>query len=216
ALNKTIHVINNGVDLSESVNRSSEQLSELLINKNGYLWVGAIGSLRPVKGYDLLIKAIPNIVTEFPYARFMIVGDGPSRSYLETLATKIDVANYVTFLGRQKKDSSIISKFDIVVVPSRSEGISNVILEAMRAAKPVVATNVGGNSEVILAHKTGILVPPESPEAIAKAVCELLGDANKRKLMGICARKHVQQRFNLQRTVQEYQKVYLKLLQNRI
>jgi len=209
-----ITVIHNGIDLTriKPISSSRESKKMELGLSHSDLIVGCVGNLRPVKGHKYLIQSMPLILKKFSNVQFVLVGDGALRAELERLASEFNVKDKVIFLGYRKDVSELMPIFDIFVSPSLSEGLSNVILEAMVAKKPVVATNVGGNPEVIEDGKTGILVRPNDPQALGKALITLLDDKRKRWEMGTQGFLRVKQEFCLDKAVKKYEQVYLSLL----
>jgi len=118
----------------------------------------------------------------------------------------------IRFLGKRKDVPSIISKMDISVLSSTSEGLSNVILESMAAGKPVVVTNVGGSSEIVMDGVNGFLVPPADPPAMADAILNLLQNPEKAVQMGNAGKKLVQEKFSVDAMVRSYEKLYTELM----
>ena len=201
-----IKVIHNGIALNNYKIKTSTKIS------SNNLMIVSVGSLRPVKGHRFLILAVKEIIKEFPNIKLLIIGDGPLRNILENLVKKMGLRNNISFLGIKNNVLDIMATSSLIVVPSLSEGISNVLLEAMLIKKPVVATNVGGNPEVVINGKTGLLVEKENPFVLAKAIITLLKNPELREKMGKEGYKRVVTHFNIDKTVAEYEKVYLKLL----
>jgi glycosyltransferase involved in cell wall biosynthesis len=146
-----------------------------------------IARLSPEKGVDVLLKAMASL----PEARLLIAGDGPERAALEASAP----AN-VTFLGFRQDVPALLTEATVVAVPSRQEGLGLAALEAMAAGVPVVASDVGGLREVVLADKTGLLVPPDAPEALASALRTLLTDAPRREELSKAGRVRIAATFD--------------------
>jgi glycogen(starch) synthase len=147
--------------------------------------VTCLGRLSPEKGFDLAIRALPLIRREVPAARLNIIGDGNARSELESLSAELAQGGVVTFHGAATRDAVFrhLQRATVVLVPSRAEAFGLTALEAACTGRVVVATDVGGLSEVVLEGVTGHLVPVDNPEAIASAVVALLRDAAKRGTM---------------------------------
>jgi len=206
-----ITVIHNGIDLAWAKPELREQKRRELGLNGSKLIIGCVGNLKPVKGHEYLIRAVPLVLSEFPDARFILVGDGPLRNELELLASRLNVKDSVIFLGNRMDVHELMPVFDVFALPSLSEGLCNVLLEAMLAEKPVVATNVGGNPEVVEDGKTGILVHAREPSKLAKAIVSLLGNAGKRREMGRMGLLKVKKEFQFRKTIEEYEKIYLDL-----
>lgn len=135
-----------------------------------------VGRLVPVKGFDLLLRALPAIRRECPEARLVLVGDGPERSELERLVDELAMGDWVEMAGAREDVSPYLAAADVLVAPSRNEGQGRTLVEAMALGLPVVGANVGGIPDVLNDGSCGLLVPPEDPEAIARAVLSILRD----------------------------------------
>jgi glycosyltransferase involved in cell wall biosynthesis len=166
----------------------------------------------PQKRHDVFLKAARIVSATAPGARFALVGDGPLRSYLENLSQELGIASKVSFFGEQREVGAYISAFDIAILTSEAEGCSNSVLEAMALAKPVVATDVGGNRELVSHGESGFLVPAGDAEAIAQAILYLVRNSEVARAMGHRARERVITRFSVERMVQQYQTLYEQTL----
>jgi glycosyltransferase involved in cell wall biosynthesis len=150
-----------------------------LIDKS--IVIGTVGRIERVKGINYLLLAMKIILQQYPNARLEIIGDGSQLNELKSLAEKIGISNSVIFFGKLANPIPNYGRMDIFVLPSILEGFGLVLLEAMAAGIPVVATNVHGIKEVVVDGKSGILVPPKNPEAIANAVTRIIEDPQLRK-----------------------------------
>ena len=195
-----IGVIPMGVDI-ESFRRKKAKKQK---DKKKHIKILSIGRLIPLKGYFYLISAMPGILEKLPGASLTIVGDGPDRGNLETLARDIGVSDSVRFTGEVETDRvpEILWDHDIFVLPSivtetgETEGLGTVLLEAMSAGLPVIGTDVGGIPDIIEDEKNGLLVPERSPEAIRDAVLSLAGDERLRVKLTSAATSDVRERFS--------------------
>jgi len=172
-----------------------------------------VGRLVPVKGLEYLIEAMERVTKEIPQATLTIVGDGPLRKELEKVVEELSMQDKIRFAGMQphSKIPKYMQEADLFVLPSLSEGLPLVLLEAMAASTPVVTTNVGGIPDAVIDGETGILIPSKNTDALSKAIVSLLGDRIKQKVMGEKARKNIEERFVWSIVVDETLKVYRSL-----
>ena len=208
-----VRVIYNGVDLERFVTSPSMR-ARIFSGMERAKLIVLVGNMHTdVKGQPTLIAAASEIVSRFPQARFVLVGDGDKRREFEAGAHAAGVAASFMFLGRRNDVADILAACDIAVLPSAAEGMPNAVLEYMAAGLPVVASAVGGNLEVIADGGTGLLVPPGNATALAQAVSRLLGDEVLALRLARTGRELVQQRFSFERLTREVGALYEELLQ---
>ena len=173
-----IVVLRNGVDLKHFTPMARDASRALLGLSTDEPVVVSVGRLVPLKGHDLVIEAIAAL----PGVRLLIAGSGPERQSLEQLVARLGVSERVHFLGQVAHDAlpPVYSAADALVLASSSEGWANVLLEAMACGTPVVATDVGGSSEVVTAPEAGRMVGERSSRGIAAALSELLASRTDR------------------------------------
>jgi glycosyltransferase involved in cell wall biosynthesis len=147
-----------------------------------------------------------------PTARLLVVGDGPLRPALEQKAKERGLNGTVRFLGTVPGAARLLPHFNVFVLSSVWEGMSNGLLEAMAAGRPVVATRVGGNPEVVVDGETGLLVPLRDPRAMADAVLRLLRDPELARRMGEAASRRARTEFSIPRMVRRMESLYDELL----
>ncbi|MDZ7289951.1 MAG: GT4 family glycosyltransferase PelF [candidate division KSB1 bacterium] len=211
-----IRVIANGVDLGRfEVSPNGVDYKARLGLPSEALVIGAVGRLVPVKAYPILLKASKLVFREIPNAYLMVVGEGPLYEELKKMANDYDMADHVRFLGGRKDVPEILRALDVFVLASESEGMSNTILEAMASGLPVVATAVGGNPELVVHGETGLLVPPNHPNAMAAAILKLLRDPEQRQQMGRLGHQRIVEKFSLEAMVRNYAKIYIELFTRR-
>jgi sugar transferase (PEP-CTERM/EpsH1 system associated) len=179
------------------------------------LTIGTVGRLDPVKNQAALLSALAALRPNFPGLRITVVGGGPLRSELEMLADRLGVAGQVTFTGARSDTPDLMRAFDVFVLPSLNEGVSNTILEAMASGLPVVATKVGGNPELVADGVTGRLYDPDVPGALEAALTSYVADSRLRDVHGRAARDRVVQNFSLDAMVSRYAALYDELLADR-
>ncbi|MBW7886970.1 MAG: glycosyltransferase [Bacteroidetes bacterium] len=208
-----IEVLYDGVDLNRfKLNDSNKQLKKILIIEEDIPIIGCISRLDIRKGHIYLLKAVKQLVNEFPTIKLVLVGDGNYREELEKEAKNSGINNSVIFTGTQKDINSYLAIFDIFVLPSLHEGLSIAIIEAMAMEKAIIATNVGGIPELIKNEFNGILVEPRKPEELYKAMKYLLLQPSKRLRFGKNSRKKAEECFNLDKIIKTLEKRYCELL----
>jgi glycosyltransferase involved in cell wall biosynthesis len=181
----------------------------------GEFLVVTVGNIRRVKGHDVLIRAAAIVVEQFPNARFRIAGGVLEPDFfteLQELVLGLNLANHFRFDGEMRNPRQYLAAADIFVLPSRSEGFSNAIVEAMAASLPVVATDVGGNAEAVEDGISGFLVPSDDPAALAAAILRLLSDPSRGRAMGMAGRKLVAEKFTTEAMMNRITAAYAKLL----
>lgn len=211
-LPERLTVIYNGVDTERfcSDPNKKEAYREKLCIKQDAPVVGIVARLTPVKDHLTLLKAFSMLSKGIPEAVLLIVGDGQLKSVLVRQAHEMGLNNNVIFLGERQDIPELLNTMDVFVLSSLSEGHNIGLLEAMATRLPVVATNVGGNSEVIVEGATGYLVPPQNPEELGGKIKVLLQDENLRLKMGSEGTKRVMEYFDLNMMIKAYQELYLE------
>jgi glycosyltransferase involved in cell wall biosynthesis len=171
--------------------------------------IGTVGRLEPRKGTSTLLAALAVLRAGGRHdAALVVVGDGPLRAELAADAERLGVASHVQLLGDRSDVRDVLEALDVFVLPSRTEGMSNALLEGMAMALPVVATAVGGTPEVIADGKSGLLVPADDPKAMAAAIARLLDDAAFATRLGAAARATVEERYGARNMVRRLEAVY--------
>jgi sugar transferase (PEP-CTERM/EpsH1 system associated) len=204
-----ITTIRNGVDTSAFGQVSRHAARVTLGLSADDLIVGTIGRLVPVKGHAMLIDAVAKLRDRGRLVTAVIAGDGPLEADLKARVKALMLQDRLLLLGHRPDTETVLAALDVFVLPSRSEGLSNTILEAMASGLPVVATAVGGNDELIDQWTTGVLVAPEDADAFATAIEELLASNDKRAAIGSAALGHVRSAFSIEAMIQHYEQVYL-------
>jgi glycosyltransferase involved in cell wall biosynthesis len=166
------------------------------------------------KNHSGFLRIAVQVHKQIPNAEFVLVGDGPLRQELENEASSLGLGASAIFLGDRQDMPAVLASLDVAVNTSDSESLSNVILEAMAAGLPVVAYNVGGNSE-LLSQQPGALVPAGSETGFADAIEKLLADPARRQQLGRNARQFAQENFSLDRVLERYVELYVDLLQKK-
>lgn len=207
-------VIPNGIDLVPWENSPSREKARAALGlPDGDVVIGSVGRLHAQKGHADLLVAAQRVVREYNGSvTFVIAGYGPLRDVLEARAKKLGLESRIRFLGYRSDVPLILSALDVFVLPSLWEGMSNAILEAMAAGKPVVATAVDGNVEQVVDGCTGFLVPPGDADALAEALLAVVRDSAMMKEMGRRGRERVAGEFPIERMTGLHIKLYCDLL----
>jgi glycosyltransferase involved in cell wall biosynthesis len=195
---KKVRVVHNGVDLVRFQPTDAPEAKIKLGYDADEPLLGVFGRLSSEKGQRVAVEAMFLIAKEHPDARLAIVGEGKDQDDLETTAEALGIRDNVLFTGFVQDVRDLMSACDVVIVPSsRGEGFGLVAVEAMALRRPVVASAQGGLPEIIIPGETGLLVPPNDPQALADAVCEVLAKPEIGQSMGAKGRERVEQHFAL-------------------
>lgn len=173
--------------------------------------IGTVGRMDPVKDQITLLTAFIKLLKDNRLAsnlRLVMIGDGEMRPEIENIIAMNNVHQQVWLAGSKDNIHLYMQQMDIFCLPSKNEGISNTILEAMACSLPVVATDVGGNGELIANNETGMLVPAENPDRLAEKLAHYVEDIQLRMRHGKLARKRVVDNFSLEKMVQNYVSIY--------
>lgn len=213
-----IEVIYNGIEIDKFSNDKDKAYykKEILGFQENVRIVTMIGTLSVKKSQTDFLKAAQKVLQiHNSNVKFLIVGAGPLEVYLKQLTYNLGIADYVFFSGFRDDISSILAATDIFVLPSLFEGLPNVILEAMASGLPVVATDVGGIPEVVENGKSGILIKPKDYPGLADTILDLLEKEDLRITMGRRGREIVEEKFNFERMLRDYDNLYLGLLKDK-
>lgn len=203
-----IVTIHEGIDLGRIAAAPPADLhAELWLPHNSPI-VGNVAALVPHKGQRYLIDAAALVVKKVPDARFVIAGEGELRAALERQIKDHRLEKHVFLTGFRPDILSVHKAFDVFVMSSVTEGLGTSLLDAMACEKPIVATAAGGMPEVIIDGRTGWLVPPRDPAALADAIVRLLSDPAARREMAAAGLARVRAKFSLERMVEETLDVY--------
>jgi glycosyltransferase involved in cell wall biosynthesis len=176
-----------------------------------------VGRLHEQKGVDTLLRSLSELGRrrdDLPIS-LQVLGDGPERAKLAELAARLGVSDDVTFLGSGTDAGSLLRRSDIFVLPSRAEGLSNALLEAMALGLPVVASNIPGNEEVVDHLSNGVLFSVDDASSLASALIRVLEDSELRVAIGQRALRTVEERYELRRVARRYIELYEGLLPDR-
>jgi glycosyltransferase involved in cell wall biosynthesis len=208
----------NGIDLSRFTARDrAENLAtrqSLCIPPDAPL-LTTVAVLRPAKGIQYMIEALPRILEVVPETRYLVVGGGQHENELKALARSRGVAERVIFAGVRSDVPSLLAMSDLFVLPTLGEALPTVLAEAMAAQKPIVVSEVGGVPEMIEHGRNGLLVPPADPDRLAEACLQLLQDPDRADAMARAGREIVERRFDIHQQGQRLSGLYRKILAER-
>lgn len=203
-----IQVIGSGIDVDE-FSPGPSPLERTLPPRPRVVFTGR---LHPQKNLDTLLRAWQEVMREVR-ATLILVGDGPERSTLEQLATRLGISSTVLFVGHQQDVLPYLRAADVFVLPSSAEGMSNSLLEAMAVGLPPVVSRIGGNVDLVQENRTGLLIEPDRPATLTAALVRLLKDPSLRQRLGAAARQYVKTKYSLQSVVDRYESLYAEVLQ---
>ncbi|MEZ4512096.1 MAG: glycosyltransferase [Chloroflexota bacterium] len=171
-----------------------------------------VAVLRQPKGVQHMVEAMPAVLTAVPDAHYLIVGDGDHRPALEVQVAQLGLGQRVHFAGQRRDVADLLAASDLFVLPTLTDALPTVLMEAMALHLPLLATAVGGVPEMVENGHNGLLVPPGSADHLARAAVDLLQNEEKRREMGENGRLRVEQKFNIQRQAGELAALYRTLL----
>jgi glycosyltransferase involved in cell wall biosynthesis len=210
-----IHTIRNGLDLAQWGAGDRARTRAALGATADDVLVLAVGRLVPVKNHALLLSAFAQARKNVTRGRLLIAGDGSLKTELEARIRSLGMEGDVTMLGERRDIPDLLAACDVFVLSSDSEGMSNTIIEAMAAGRPVIATDVGGNPELVADGDTGLLVDRGNADAMASAMVALASDAALRERMGTAGRERACRDFGVTRMLQDYERMYLDVAAGR-
>lgn len=211
---KKLRVVPNGIDIQRF---NPNVLRPLLPRKemgleSEFVWL-AIGRFEAAKDYPNLLKAFAQVTIQHPGAQLLIAGEGSLKSQLEELAQSMKLKENVHLLGLRKDIPLLMTVANAYVMSSAWEGLPLVLLEASASGLPIVATDVGGNREVVLEGKSGFLVSPRSPDDLANAMLKLMAlSREERNHMGRIGKKHIEENYSLNKVVEMWEGLYAECM----
>lgn len=180
--------------------------------ENASVIVGAIGRLSPVKGQEVLLKAVDSIIKDFPKAGILLVGDGPDKQHLKELVSELGIEKNVVFAKSVDDTKEALSIMDVFVLPSIKEGLGLSLIEAMACGRPCVASRVGGIENVIEEGRTGLFFTPGDSEELAAAVKKILNDRSLRDALSKNGREKALKDFNIDKMAGEMENLYREVI----
>ncbi|HDN73575.1 MAG TPA: glycosyltransferase [Archaeoglobus sp.] len=208
---KKVLTILNGIDGSKFDMEIDREQKKRELGLSGYDPIIGLGvRLTEQKGITYLLQAMPEVIKHFPNIALVIAGEGPLEEDLKKEAELLGIKRHVHFVGPRLDMPELLKLFDLYVLPSLWEGLPMVLLEAMTAGCPIVATNVGGVPAALRHDKSGVLVPPADPETLGLQIVKLLDDVDARKRYSENGIKIFHEKFSAENMIQKYEEVYNK------
>jgi glycosyltransferase involved in cell wall biosynthesis len=211
-LNRRALWIPNAISLSRFKPVRHQHIRQELRIAPDELVVGSVGRLTEQKGYIYLIEAASKVISILPNAKFLIIGEGPLRRCLQEYADALGISNSFIFVGPREDLVPLYSAMDLFVLPSLWEGLPTVILESMACGVPVIATNIPGTRELVRQGHTGWLVEPKDSKALAEAIIYALQHPDARDTIARTAAESVVPLYSMEHIANQYQAIYLHLL----
>jgi glycosyltransferase involved in cell wall biosynthesis len=209
-----IVVIPNAIDL-ENPGAPAVDLRARLGVESGTPLIGTVGRLAPQKAPEVFVRACCRVARVQPAARFVLVGDGPLAQQVSTELASTGIIDRFLLLQDCLNAETLMSQFDVFALPSRYEGATYAVMEAMRAGTPVIVTDVVGNRDAVEDGHSGLFVPADDPEALADAMCRLLSDPALSRRIGEAGRARVAERFDVRKSGQALAHLYRSLAKQR-
>ena len=210
-----ISVIHNGINLEEIPQVSAETLRSALGLPDDAVIVASAGRLSPEKNQSGMIEAARQVVSQNPKAYFIIFGEGFLRSDMERQIAEAGLHGRFLLPGFRSDLQAVLHEIDIFMLPSFTEGLPNVVLEAFAVRKPVVATAVGGTPEVVIHGVSGFLTNPEEIDKMAEYIHQLVNDPSLRDNMGASGYRHIEEKFGFEQQTRKYEELYTTVSKSR-
>jgi glycosyltransferase involved in cell wall biosynthesis len=203
-----VHLIPNWIDLDAFDLRDRHQLRQTLGIGTNEKVVGCIANLRPEKNHKLLISAFSSVTRSMANARLVLVGVDCMEGEIQRFALQSGASDKILFLGKRDDVPDLLNIFDIFCLPSVYEGLPLTILEAMASSVPIIGTDVLGINEVVVNNVNGLLVPSNNVEKLSESILLLLTDEHLRNRLSQNARKYVDKNYDLNKKVEEYERLF--------
>jgi len=174
-----------------------------------------VAVLRAQKRHELVIAAAAEVIQVFPQARFIFVGEGPGRNRVEQEIKNAQLESHILMTGYREDIPAILSFTDLGIISSVAEGIPQFLFQIMAMGKPVIATEVGGIPEIVTSGVTGVLIPPEDPAALAKALVQVLGDPGSARRLGEEGRRLVEKEYTVEKMAEKVYRVYQQVYERK-
>jgi len=214
-----VRTVYNGVDMAKIEQHARDGGCRRALGiSDGTRLVTTVGNLRRVKGIDVLLRAAARVCREAPETFFLLVGKTTEEDHfteLQQLTESLGLRGRVQFAGEREDVLAVLKASDLFCLPSRSEGFSNALIEAMACGLPCVATDVGGNAEAISDGDNGCLVRSEDPDALAKCILDLVREPAKARELGAAARRTVEKQFTVETMIDTVADIYRELAANK-
>lgn len=208
-------IINNGSDFNFQITKSVKEIRQQLNILSNQLFVIMVARLDPWKDFETLLKVAKIVGNQTSEIKFIIMGDGSLRTIIENSIKSLSLSNNVFLIGEKIDSINFINASDISILTTHGEGFSNSIMESMYLGKPVIATNVGGNRDIIGdSNEFGFLVNKQSPNEIVKKIFELFESTELRNKIGNSAKKRIIDMCDIKKYVEKYESLFISAIKN--
>jgi glycosyltransferase involved in cell wall biosynthesis len=208
---KKLTFIQNGVDITEIQACKNVHPQLIQWKEQGFFILGYIGQLIHRKGLDVLFNALSMLDKNLPW-KLALVGDGPLRPFLETLAKDLEISENIMFFGFQGHRLEFLNGFDVFVLPSRLEGIPRCLMEALAAQKPVICSDIPGSAELIKDKKTGYIFKSEDSKHLLQKIVSVSTHHPEAKKMASTGKQKVCNKYSAGRMALAYERLYTQVL----
>ena len=206
---KKLITIHNGIKQINFLSKQEARQKLFKNNQDSKLIIGTIANLYKTKGLEYLIQSIKILTSNFQFPIItIIIGEGKERKNLQNLINQLNLKNSIFLFGKINNASELLKAFDIYICSSIKEGLSYTLIEAMQAELPIVATNVGGNSELIENNKTGILIKPQNQQELTNAINYLIKNKALSNQLRVNAEQKAMNEFSLESMISKTKKIY--------
>lgn len=203
-----IKVFPNGIDLARFERTAPAALRTEYQADGETMLIGVVARLDAIKGHSHLMEALSEVYKQHSNFQCLLIGDGECRDALTAQVRQLGLQDHVQFLGFRRDIPELLSVLDLFVLPSISEGLPTVVLEAMASTVPVIATRVGGIPEVIQSGENGMLVPSKDSTALAESILQLMNHPQLRSNIAAAGRKRVEEQYSFRRQMEQFETLY--------
>lgn len=206
-----IRVIYNGMNSDRFFKNDTGEKLIPELDENSFV-LGTVARLDPIKNQKIMIKALKRVHQKYDNIYLIIVGDGPERKNLEDLVQELELSSFVIFTGFRQDTHLLYKIMDVFLLTSFSEGTAMTLLEAMASGLPCIATDAGGNPEIVKHNETGIIIPSDNITSLAESIIRLMEDKDFKTKAGLAGIERFKKKFTIDHMIKAYEKLYGEML----